>query len=84
MFSRTWQANQGIQGIQFSLKSFLHFMFHRETIMLDPALIWQDDELKENMSCYSSDISKLKGRAQKDVLLRYYVETGKAKIKAVW
>lgn len=52
--------------------------------MLDPALIWQNQETKENMVSYSEDMANLKGAAHKEVLLRYYVETAQAKVKAVW
>lgn len=51
--------------------------------MLDPALIWQNKETKENMASYAKDISTLTG-AHKEVLLRYYSETSQAKVKAVW
>lgn len=62
----------------------LVFLLHRETIMLDPALIWQNEETKANMVTYAKDISKMKGRAHEEVLIQYYVETGLAKVKAVW
>lgn len=52
--------------------------------MLDSALIWQNEETKENMNSYAKDISKLKDHAHKEVLIRYYAETGQAKVKAVW
>lgn len=52
--------------------------------MLDPALIWQNEETKENIVSYAKDISNLKGAAHKEVLMRYYAETGHAKVKAVW
>lgn len=51
--------------------------------MLDPDLIWKDDDTTENMKSYAEDFSKMKGRDREELLLRFYSETAKAKTKAV-
>lgn len=61
----------------------------RETILLDPSSIWNATDEKtretvENMEEYSKDIDKLKGLQRDEVLLRFYAETAKLKVNAVW
>lgn len=56
----------------------------RETILLDPALIWTNDDVGENMKIYASDFSKMKGRDKEELLLKFYNETAHAKTTAVW
>lgn len=61
----------------------------RETILLDPSLIWGDKDDKtretvENLKEYSSDFLKLKGKQREEVLIKYYGETARIKAKAVW
>lgn len=58
--------------------------FNRQTILLDPALIWTSDDTAENMKSYANDLCKMKGREKDDVLLKFYSETAHAKAKAVW
>lgn len=56
---------------------------YRETVMLDPTLIWKESETTENMQIYANDFASLKGREREDVLLKYYNETAHAKAMAV-
>lgn len=56
----------------------------RETVLLDPALIWTNDDIGENMKTYATDFTKMKGRDKDDVLLKFYNETAHAKKTAVW
>lgn len=58
--------------------------FYRETILLDPTLIWTSDDIGENMKTYAEDFSKMKGREKDDVLIKFYNETAHAKKSAVW
>lgn len=60
------------------------FNCYRETILLDPTLIWTNDDIGENMKTYADDLSKMKGKEKDDVLLKFYNETAHAKKKAVW
>lgn len=53
----------------------------RETVMLDPTLIWSNSDAAENLKVYASDFLKTK---KEDILLKYYCETAKVKAKAVW
>lgn len=52
--------------------------------MLDPDLIWTNNETNENMESYANDVSKFKGRERDELLLKYYNETAHAKSNAVW
>lgn len=61
----------------------------RETIQLDPEIIWkvQEDGMREtleNIKEYSSDIMKLQGKQREEILLKLYAETARIKSRAVW
>jgi SWI/SNF-related matrix-associated actin-dependent regulator of chromatin subfamily A-like protein 1 len=55
----------------------------RETVILDPALIWTKNETEENLQSYASDLQKYKGREREEILMRFYSITAEAKAAAV-
>lgn len=52
--------------------------------MLDPALVWTNDDAKTSLNEMSSQLEKAKGRSREEVLLRFYAQTAQVKTRAVW
>lgn len=57
---------------------------HRETVVLDPSLVWTNDEAKTSLTQLNSELQTAKGRSREEVLLRFYAHTAKVKTPAVW
>lgn len=57
---------------------------HSETVVLDPALVWTNDDAKTSLNEMSSQLEKAKGRSREEVLLRFYAQTAQVKTRAVW
>ncbi|KAH8402934.1 hypothetical protein KR222_000474, partial [Zaprionus bogoriensis] len=56
---------------------------NRETVVLDPALVWTNDDAKTSLDELNSQLQKAKGRSREEVLLRFYADTAKVKTRAV-
>ncbi|KAH8283549.1 hypothetical protein KR018_005573 [Drosophila ironensis] len=56
---------------------------NRETVVLDPALVWTNDETKDSLDAFSKELKTSKGRAMEEILLRFYARTAEVKTKAV-
>lgn len=63
---------------------YFHNLLNREIVMLDPALIWTNSDMSENLASYANDFTQFKGREREEILIKYYAETAAAKAKAVW
>ncbi|XP_013103013.1 SWI/SNF-related matrix-associated actin-dependent regulator of chromatin subfamily A-like protein 1 [Stomoxys calcitrans] len=55
----------------------------RETVVLDPALVWPSDEIKESLDSVSKTLQCSKGHEREQILLRFYAQTAEVKTKAV-
>jgi len=55
-----------------------------ETVVLDPALVWTNDETKDTLDAFNKELKTCKGRAMEEILLRFYARTAEVKAKAVW
>lgn len=55
----------------------------RETVILDPSLLWTNEETGENLNSYAADYSMSKGREREEILFKYYNATAEAKAPAV-
>ncbi|KAH8410144.1 hypothetical protein KR009_006836 [Drosophila setifemur] len=56
---------------------------NRETVVLDPALVWTNDETKTSLDAFSKELKTSKGRAMEEILLRFYARTAEVKARAV-
>ncbi|XP_065357784.1 SWI/SNF-related matrix-associated actin-dependent regulator of chromatin subfamily A-like protein 1 [Calliphora vicina] len=55
----------------------------RETVVLDPALVWPSDEVKESLNNVAQNLQTCKAGDREQILLRFYAQTAEVKIKAV-
>ncbi|XP_055641973.1 SWI/SNF-related matrix-associated actin-dependent regulator of chromatin subfamily A-like protein 1 [Toxorhynchites rutilus septentrionalis] len=55
----------------------------RETVILDPSLLWKNDDTEEDLNSYAADYSSSKGREREEILFKYYHATAEAKAPAV-
>lgn len=55
----------------------------RETVVLDPALLWHGSDVDKTLQNYTNDITKSKGRDRECILLKFYAETAVVKARAV-
>ncbi|XP_061386042.1 SWI/SNF-related matrix-associated actin-dependent regulator of chromatin subfamily A-like protein 1 [Musca vetustissima] len=55
----------------------------RETVVLDPALVWPSDEVKESLNTVAKTLQSCKGQEREQILLRFYAQTAEVKTKAV-
>jgi len=53
-------------------------------VVLDPALVWTNDETKDTLDAFNKELKTCKGRAMEEILLRFYARTAEVKAKAVW
>ncbi|KAH8353139.1 hypothetical protein KR084_009216 [Drosophila pseudotakahashii] len=56
---------------------------NRETVVLDPALVWTNDETKDTCDAFNKELKTCKGRAMEEILLRFYARTAEVKTRAV-
>eukprot|EP00099_Drosophila_melanogaster_P017912 NP_608883.1 Marcal1 [Drosophila melanogaster] len=56
---------------------------NRETVVLDPALVWTNAETKETLDAFNKELKTAKGRATEEILLRFYARTAEVKTRAV-
>ncbi|XP_017006739.2 SWI/SNF-related matrix-associated actin-dependent regulator of chromatin subfamily A-like protein 1 [Drosophila takahashii] len=56
---------------------------NRETVVLDPALVWTNDETKDTCEALNKELKTCKGRAMEEILLRFYARTAEVKTRAV-
>ncbi|XP_075152134.1 SWI/SNF-related matrix-associated actin-dependent regulator of chromatin subfamily A-like protein 1 [Haematobia irritans] len=56
---------------------------YRETVVLDPALVWPSDEIKESLNTVAKTLQFSKGTEREQILLRFYAQTAEVKAKAV-
>ncbi|KAH8377525.1 hypothetical protein KR093_005804 [Drosophila rubida] len=56
---------------------------NRETVVLDPALIWTDENAQTTCKDLSTELKSAKGRSREEVLLRFYARTAEVKTRAV-
>ncbi|EDW54300.1 GM18506 [Drosophila sechellia] len=56
---------------------------NRETVVLDPALVWTNEETKETLDAFNKELKTAKGRASEEILLRFYARTAEVKTRAV-
>ncbi|XP_039499895.1 SWI/SNF-related matrix-associated actin-dependent regulator of chromatin subfamily A-like protein 1 [Drosophila santomea] len=56
---------------------------NRETVVLDPALVWTNDETKDTLDAFNKELKTSKGRAMEEILLRFYARTAEVKSRAV-
>ncbi|KAH8341602.1 hypothetical protein KR059_011636 [Drosophila kikkawai] len=56
---------------------------NRETVVLDPALVWTNEETKDSLDAFSKELKTSKGRATEEILLRFYARTAEVKTRAV-
>jgi len=52
--------------------------------VLDPALVWTNDDAKTTINDLNKEMQSAKGRSREEVLLRFYARTAEVKAKAVW
>ncbi|XP_037811206.1 SWI/SNF-related matrix-associated actin-dependent regulator of chromatin subfamily A-like protein 1 [Lucilia sericata] len=55
----------------------------RETVVLDPALVWPSDEVKESLNAVAKNLQTCKAADRERILLRFYAETAEVKKRAV-
>ncbi|XP_055917964.1 SWI/SNF-related matrix-associated actin-dependent regulator of chromatin subfamily A-like protein 1 [Eupeodes corollae] len=55
----------------------------RETVVLDPALLWHGSDVDRTLQSYTNDLSKCKGKERECILLKFYAETATVKARAV-
>lgn len=53
-------------------------------MVLDPALVWPSDEVKESLNTVSKHLQSCKANEREQILLKFYAQTAEVKIKAVW
>ncbi|ALC40055.1 Marcal1 [Drosophila busckii] len=56
---------------------------HRETVVLDPALVWTNEDAKSTCSDFNKELQQAKGKSREEILLRFYARTAEVKTKAV-
>ncbi|EDW71228.1 SWI/SNF-related matrix-associated actin-dependent regulator of chromatin subfamily A-like protein 1 [Drosophila virilis] len=56
---------------------------NRETVVLDPALVWSNDDAKTTCHELNSELQKAKGKSREELLLRFYARTAEVKTRAV-
>ncbi|EDW11434.1 SWI/SNF-related matrix-associated actin-dependent regulator of chromatin subfamily A-like protein 1 [Drosophila mojavensis] len=56
---------------------------NRETVVLDPALVWTNDAAKSSCTELNNELQKAKGKSREELLLRFYARTAEVKTKAV-
>ncbi|XP_062127437.1 SWI/SNF-related matrix-associated actin-dependent regulator of chromatin subfamily A-like protein 1 [Drosophila sulfurigaster albostrigata] len=56
---------------------------NRETVVLDPALVWTDENAQTTCKDLNSELKSAKGRSREEVLLRFYARTAEVKTRAV-
>ncbi|XP_017116464.1 SWI/SNF-related matrix-associated actin-dependent regulator of chromatin subfamily A-like protein 1 [Drosophila elegans] len=56
---------------------------NRETVVLDPALVWTNEETKESLDVFNKELKTSKGRTMEEILLRFYARTAEVKTRAV-
>ncbi|XP_017063305.2 SWI/SNF-related matrix-associated actin-dependent regulator of chromatin subfamily A-like protein 1 [Drosophila eugracilis] len=56
---------------------------NRETVVLDPALVWTNEETKDTLDAFNKELKTSKGRAMEEILLRFYARTAEVKARAV-
>ncbi|KAH8293137.1 hypothetical protein KR044_006150 [Drosophila immigrans] len=56
---------------------------NRETVVLDPALVWSDANAQITCKDLNSELQSAKGRSREEVLLRFYARTAEVKTRAV-
>lgn len=56
----------------------------RETVLLDPSLLWTNQEMEEDLQTYAADYSISKGKQREEIMFKYYNATAEAKAPAVW
>ena len=59
-------------------------VLYRETVVLDPALVWPSDEVKESLIKVAQHLQSCRSADREQILLQYYAQTAEVKIKAVW
>lgn len=52
-------------------------------MLLDPALVWPSDEVKESLNTVAKTLQFTKGQEREQILLRFYAQTAEVKTKAV-
>ncbi|TMW50300.1 hypothetical protein DOY81_004620 [Sarcophaga bullata] len=55
----------------------------RETVVLDPALVWPSDEIKETLNKVAQHLQSCRAADREQILLQFYAQTADVKIKAV-
>uniref|UniRef100_A0A8D8NU11 SWI/SNF-related matrix-associated actin-dependent regulator of chromatin subfamily A-like protein 1 n=1 Tax=Culex pipiens TaxID=7175 RepID=A0A8D8NU11_CULPI len=55
----------------------------RETVLLDPSLLWTNQEMEEDLQTYAADYSISKGKQREEIMFKYYNATAEAKAPAV-
>lgn len=55
----------------------------RETVLLDPSLLWTNQEMEEDLQSYAADYSISKGKEREEIMFKYYNATAEAKAPAV-
>uniref|UniRef100_A0A1Q3F1L1 Putative swi/snf-related matrix-associated actin-dependent regulator n=1 Tax=Culex tarsalis TaxID=7177 RepID=A0A1Q3F1L1_CULTA len=55
----------------------------RETVLLDPSLLWTNQEVEEDLQSYAADYSISKGKEREEIMFKYYNATAEAKAPAV-
>ncbi|EDW04242.1 SWI/SNF-related matrix-associated actin-dependent regulator of chromatin subfamily A-like protein 1 [Drosophila grimshawi] len=56
---------------------------NRETVVLDPALVWTNDDAKSTCNQFNTALQNAKGKSREEVLLRFYARTAEVKTRAV-
>ncbi|KAM8717805.1 hypothetical protein ACLKA7_004499 [Drosophila subpalustris] len=56
---------------------------NRETVVLDPSLVWTNDDAKTSINDLNAELQSAKGRSREEVLLRFYAQTAQVKTRAV-
>ncbi|XP_020806020.1 SWI/SNF-related matrix-associated actin-dependent regulator of chromatin subfamily A-like protein 1 [Drosophila serrata] len=56
---------------------------NRETVVLDPSLVWTNEETKDSLDAFNRELKTSKGKASEEILLRFYARTAEVKTRAV-
>ncbi|XP_030383078.1 SWI/SNF-related matrix-associated actin-dependent regulator of chromatin subfamily A-like protein 1 [Scaptodrosophila lebanonensis] len=55
----------------------------RETVILDPSLVWTNEETKTSLNALSEELQNSKGKRHDEILMRFYARTAEVKTRAV-
>ncbi|GBP14151.1 hypothetical protein EVAR_69261_1 [Eumeta japonica] len=55
----------------------------RETVVLDPALVWPSEEIKQSLDSVAKHLQTCRAAEREQILLKFYAQTAEVKTKAV-